>query len=248
MFDKLSWVDTHWHAQDYSRNDLAIELEKAEIQNILYSISCALYPEQYDLIDSYQNFPNLYWSAGIHPQYLKYPDLSPVISLLDNKKIIAIGECGLDKNSSDWERQINLFTQQLILADSYNIPVILHVVKTPYEVLKIIKKFPKITYIYHSFSNSLEVYKDFLKLNTFFSLGSAILRDDKHLKILQQILLDGRYVFETDAPYQKAGFILDSINKPVYLINQLDFITKNSPITLESLKSTQFNNIKCIFT
>ncbi|WP_296330621.1 TatD family hydrolase [uncultured Treponema sp.] len=164
-----------------------------------------------------RSLPTAYASYGIHPQivtssYLKndFPmDLSYLESLLSEKKIIAIGECGFDFFTPEFKatttEQEIVFKEQLRLAQKYGVPLLLHLRKSIEKIFSYsgeLKKLPSV--IFHSFPGTFREAESLKKhgINAFFSFGKPILNGKKSaIECVRKLPLQN-LLFETDAPYQ----------------------------------------------
>ena len=164
-----------------------------------------------------RSLPTAYASYGIHPQivtpsYLKndFPtELSYLESLLSEKKIIAIGECGFDFFTPEFKatatEQEIVFKEQLRLAQKYGVPLLLHLRKSIEKIFSYsgkLKKLPSV--IFHSFPGTFREADSLKKhgINAFFSFGKPILNGKKSaIECVEKLPLQN-LLFETDAPYQ----------------------------------------------
>lgn len=243
------FIDAHCHLAD---NRIAVNLEQelseAKESGISCFISSALCKEEFELmkLPKYQKLRKfIKWSAGIHPYYEKNSedDFDELIKLCDEKKIIAIGEIGLDKRKDNFEWQKKILLMQLDLAKNYDLPVVFHTVKQYYELDKILKNnFPKIKGYLHGFNTSREIAKQFSKFDLAFSLGCKPPKKD----VLKFVIDRGFFLFETDAPYQKP---VDDKNDFNHLKNLMWVVDKVSQIIeldkqeLEAIQSKSFEQI-----
>ncbi|MBR4321434.1 TatD family hydrolase [Treponema sp.] len=164
-----------------------------------------------------RSLPTAYASYGIHPQivtpsYLKndFPtELSYLESLLDEKKLIAIGECGFDFFTPEFKaaatEQEIVFKEQLRLAQKYGVPLLFHLRKSIEKIFSYsgeLKKLPSV--IFHSFPGTFREAESLKKhgINAFFSFGKPILNGKKSaIECVEKLPLQN-LLFETDAPYQ----------------------------------------------
>ena len=162
-------------------------------------------------------YPCAFASFGIHPQavnpsYMEKDfssDLAYLESLLESKKIVAIGECGFDfftqgLKSTASEQEI-AFESQLDLAQKYSVPLVLHLRKSIDKIFtysRELKKVPAV--IFHSFPGTLREAESLKKhgLNAFFSFGKPLLNGKKSAIDCVKNLPVENLLFETDAPYQ----------------------------------------------
>jgi len=139
---------------------------------------------------------NILFSAGIHPWNTNNATDSD-LSIFENKtdNLLAIGEIGLDFSikTLDKEKQLYWFEKQLRIATELQLPVIIHCVKAYYEVIRLLKKYPLSTVIFHSFIGNNEIYSQINKNRYFISLSQKSLRSTKTMNILKNV--DVNYLF-----------------------------------------------------
>jgi len=145
---------------------------------------------------------NIYYSSGIHPWYTDdwEKQIENLSTLVEDKKLIAIGECGLDKTtSSPISLQQNIFYRQVELSEQYQKPMIIHCVKAFNELLQTrIKMKPEMTWIIHGFNSSLEIARQCQESGMMLSFGKPLLQNDaKAAKIIRNIPVSGIFL-ETD--------------------------------------------------
>jgi len=159
-----------------------------------------------ELINQYPNEINLgltSFSVGIHPWYLKLDsltnDLSKIEEVLNYANCKAIGECGLDKRiETSIEDQKKALIPQLLLAEKYKKPVVLHCVSAYQEIIEI-KKDLKLTVpmIIHGFSKNIQVATSLLKNDFYLSFGKYLLLNPDLGNVLNAIPKN-RIFLETD--------------------------------------------------
>ncbi|TCN55347.1 TatD family deoxyribonuclease [Flavobacterium circumlabens] len=154
------------------------------------------YPREFDA-----SIP--FYSIGIHPWYIAEDkidtDLKIIEEKLQNQNCLAIGECGLDKRIEiPLDLQTSVFEKQLILAEKYKKPVVIHCVAAFQEVIAIKKK-RKITVpmIIHGFSKNSQLADQLIKEGFYISFGKYLLRNPELRTVFQQIPND-RFFLETD--------------------------------------------------
>ncbi len=208
-----NYIDIHTHQKSGKHNI-------TEIINILST-----------QIDEVAIEKHAYYSIGIHPWHISSEFIIEKIKILCQKKnVIAIGEFGIDRAiDTQTEIQTDYFIKQLELAMSLNKPAIIHCVRAYSDILSILKKMkPVIPLIFHDFNESLQIYNQLSKYNSFFSFGARIMdTESKANKIFKKIDME-KVFLETDNAfisieelYNKAGFILgvdiDFLKKQFYI-------------------------------
>jgi TatD DNase family protein len=160
-----------------------------------------------------------FFSMGIHPWYIDKAKVDEHLAVIENKlqlqNCLALGECGLDKRIDiPMDFQVSVFEKQLVLAQEYKKPVILHCVSAYQEVIAI-KKQMKIEQpmIIHGFSKNFQVAKSLLDNGFYLSFGKYLLRNPELTTVFEQVP-DGRFFMETDTieetiedVYEKASSI-----------------------------------------
>ncbi len=152
----------------------------------------------------------LYAAVGIYPHethLAKAGDIKELEKLASHSKAVAIGEIGLDYywDESPKEVQQKWFVDQLRLAKRLGMPVNIHCRDAHGDMVTTLKaeQDGRLTGVLHSFSGSVEVMQEYLKLGFYISLpGTVTFKNAKKLKeVAVKVPLD-RLLVETDAPYQ----------------------------------------------
>ena len=185
--------DSHIHFQ-----------EKLYLENN-FAFCCGINPKEWnDILKLSQAKTNILPFFGLHPWQVEeeYHNWQDALENIVKNHICGIGETGLDgaKNIS-LNKQKEVFIWHLKLAQKYNKPVVIHMVKAYNEVLAILKEYPLTKpFMIHAYSGSKEMVKEFAKLGAYFSVGRFFIKKDlkKQQAILQEIPKD-RLLIETDS-------------------------------------------------
>ena len=123
--------------------------------------------------------------------------------LAAQKKVVAIGEIGLDYHyeRDSREKQLEVFEKQLVLANELSLPVIVHDREAHEDTLNLLKKH-RPRGVVHCFSGSVETAKEIIKLGMYIGLGGAVTFKNavKPAEVAAFVPKD-RLLLETDAPY-----------------------------------------------
>lgn len=149
----------------------------------------------------------LYSAVGVHPHSAESDGtggwLEKVEAFSKNKKVVAIGEIGLDYHYdfSPRDKQKEVFAAQLALANDLGLPVIIHDREAHADTLELVKKYrPK--GIIHCFSGSAETAREFLRLGMYIGFtGSVTFRNANKLLLAAMEVPEDRILLETDCPY-----------------------------------------------
>jgi TatD DNase family protein len=154
------------------------------------------YPQEFDAAIPF-------YSIGIHPWYIDEQrleaDLQMIESKLQEPNCLALGECGLDKRIDiPLALQQIVFEGQLLLAQHYKKPVVIHCVAAFQEVIAL-KKRLKITVpmIIHGFSKNKQVAKELIDNGFYISFGKYLLRNPE-LEVVFVSIPNDRFFLETD--------------------------------------------------
>jgi TatD DNase family protein len=195
-----------------------------------------------------KKYPKIKIAAGLYPEEtLKEKDFQELkkIILSSPKKIIAIGEIGLDfsRPSPKKELQKKIFIKQLNLAKELNIPVIIHTRKAEKEVLEILEKYKDQKIILHCFSGNFKLIKKAEENNFYLTLPTNIIRSEHFQRIAKEYKKD-LLLTETDSPCLSP--FKEKQNQPAYIketIKKLSKIWNKSQKEVENIIETNFKNI-----
>lgn len=197
--------DSHAHYDDPKfdgiRDELLAELPRRGVCGVI-NCGCDTESSKKSLALA-ESYPYIYAAAGIHPENIGGGTTAEIKALAGHKKCVAIGEIGLDYYwvSDNKEEQKQLFEEQLELANSLSMPVIVHDRDAHADTLELLKKHrPK--GVLHSFSGSVEMAADILKLGMYLGIGGAFtFKNARKLPEVVEMLPTDRLLLETDAPY-----------------------------------------------
>lgn len=155
-----------------------------------------------------ESTPKEFTSAGIHPWWLEDYSKeeiesmkSHILSLVQNNKLWAIGESGIDRAYPEFlELQKELFDWHLDLAEKYGLPLVIHSVRAGADFLQIIKeKKPTTAWIFHDYRGNEQLMKDLLRLHPkcFFSFGMSIDNSPQIRELLPHVPVENIFL-ETD--------------------------------------------------
>lgn len=201
--------DTHAHyddeAFDEDRDSVIESLKNSGIDYVVDPACDLLSCERTLSLSSKYDF--IYSAVGVHPEASETDSaegwLDKVENFTHNKKVVAIGEIGLDYHYEDPGREIQktVFEQQIKLSVDLGLPVIIHDREAHQDTLEIVKKYrPK--GIIHCFSGSAETAREFISLGMYIGFtGSVTFKNANKLLLAAAVVPDDRLLIETDCPY-----------------------------------------------
>lgn len=143
------------------------------------------------------------YSIGIHPWYIVESrlekDLQVIEEKLQLKECLALGECGLDKRITvPFDVQITVFEKQIVLAEKYKKPLVLHLVAAFQELIEIKNRLhSSVPIIIHGFSKSEQLAKQLIDNGFYLSFGKYLIRNPE-LKAVFQSIPNDKFFLETD--------------------------------------------------
>ena len=195
-------IDTHCHLsyEDYDNLDEVVK-------NIDIAITSGTNDDtNKEVLDVINKYKNIYGTLGIHPEdidSISDNSFDFIIDNLNNEKIVAIGEIGLDyywvKNNK--EEQKELLRKQMEIAQKYNMPVVIHSREAALDTYEILKDY-KVKGTIHCFSYSYEMAEKFIKLGYKIGIGGVVtFKNSKKLQDIVERLNLKDILLETDSPY-----------------------------------------------
>lgn len=256
METKFKIFDTHAHYDDEAFNEDREEvLEQIQEAGVVGVLNCACSKNSLTTTNNLtKEYDFIYGALGIHPSdaydYNEEVELEIKEKIKENKKIIAIGEIGLDyywDENPDKETQKKVFRAQMDLAKELNLPVIIHDRDAHKDTLDIIMEYPDVKGIVHCFSGSLEFAKECVKLGYYIGITGVITFKNakKIVEVVEGIPLE-KLLVETDCPYMAPVPNRGKRNKSDYIehiIEQIAEIKKIDPITVNIAVNNNFNKL-----
>ena len=246
-------IDSHCHIDfccfDHDRNDVLNSCKKLAVDTIVIpGTEASQWQKQIDLCHLY---PQLRFALGLHPYFLKsfeslhLVELSQLLNQFQDK-VLAVGEIGLDTHIDvDWKLQLQVFEQQLLIAEERMLPVILHHRNSHNELIRTLKA-KKFTQggIVHAFSGSVEVAKTYIDLGFKIGVGGGITysRASKTRNTLAQLPINC-LVLETDAPDMPLMGKQGQRNSPEYLPEIFESLLSLRTETKQQLLQACYQNV-----
>jgi len=203
------YFDTHAHyddeAFDADRDSVIQSLPAAGVSLVLNAASDL--NSSFETVALAEKYPFFYAAVGIHPHEastMSREALDKLRALTLNKKVVAIGEIGLDYyyNFSPREEQKEAFRLQMALAQELNLPVIVHDRDAHEDILEIVRAFPGVRGVFHCYSGSLETAKELVKLGWYLSFtGAVTFKNARKAPEVVAWIPEDRLMIETDCPY-----------------------------------------------
>ncbi len=203
----MKFIDTHCHIYyDKYKDDLDQVVDRA-IENNIEKIICVGVDLDSSVksIEIAEKYNIVYATAGFHPHESKQmntSDLKELEQILKHNKIVALGEIGLDYHYtiSDKKTQVKVFREQLELAKSINLPVIIHNRNSDDDLLNCLQLEKNKNGVIHCFASNLNFAKQLIALNMHLSFTGLITFVKELENVIKNIPLS-KIMIETDSPY-----------------------------------------------
>ena len=148
-----------------------------------------------------------HFSIGIHPKNIDPECIERDLAIMDrvlaeNRSggVVAVGECGLDKFSLvDLETQEKVFVAQIQMALKYDLPMVIHSVRSWQEIIRVKKQYArKQTWVVHGFRSSIEAAESLIRHNILLSFGEAVTEEQSKARAVIGELNYDSFFLETD--------------------------------------------------
>ena len=249
-------IDSHCHLDHEPLfADLDNVINRAKDIGVKKFLTICTNKKSYENIITFiDKYPEVYGTFGIHPHDAENELLTKneiIEKVKINKKIIGVGESGLDfyYNNSQRDLQINSFINHIEASIELKKPIIIHSRSAEKETFDILNNFknykPKI--LMHCFTGSLDFAHDLIKLNAYFSASGIItFKNSNELQdTFSKIPLE-RLLVETDSPFLAPVPMRGKKNEPSfvkYTLEKLSYLKKTDAKTLEDQTTKNFNTL-----
>ena len=201
-----------------------------------------------------KQYSNIYASVGVHPDYedITEPDIDTLFKYSQDKKVVAIGETGLDyfrlKGDLSWQRE--RFRTHIRAAIKSRLPLIIHTRNAREDTIKIMKEedAKSATGVMHCFTESYEMARKAIDLGFYISFSGIItfknadeLRDTVKKIPIENILI------ETDSPYLAPVPKRGKLNEPSNVIYVAEKIAELKKIPIEKVAEITTSNFFDLF-
>ena len=169
-----------------------------------------------------KRFENMYATVGIHPGDTRFlsdmdSELSDCISLIKDSanKCVCLGEIGLDYHypETDKEKQMRYFRAQMEIARKLDMPVCIHDREAHEDVMSVLREFPDVRGVMHSYSGSAEMAKELVGMGYMISFsGTLTFTNARKPKEAAAVVPHDMVLIETDAPYLAPHPLRGSLN------------------------------------
>lgn len=249
-------IDTHSHLfEEDFKDDLDACIARALANNVNKIILVGFSHETNQMVlEASNKYKIFYPTYGLHPSEAindYYNDFLKFKEFIKDKRLYAIGECGLDYHYGidNKEAQKQLFILQCNLAIELNLPIIVHSRDADLDTYNIIKSFNgKLKGVMHCYSGSLEMAYEYIKLGFYISLGGPVTFKNARVPklVAKNIPLD-RLLIETDCPFLAPTPYRGKRNESSYVKYICEEIASLREASLEAIENATTQNAINLF-
>ena len=248
--------DTHAHMDDRAFNEdrdaLLARLPEQGI-GLLMNPGCSLASSR-NAAALAERYDYIYAAVGSHPDAAD--EVTPAVLeeyralWKQNKKILAIGEIGLDYHYEDVprQRQQEAFRAQMGLAAELTLPVIVHEREAHEDGMRIVEEFPSVKGVFHCYSGSAEMAKWLVSRGWYIGFTGVLTFKNarKAVETAASIPLD-RIVLETDCPYMSPEPFRGRRNDPGRLYRMAEALAQIRDLPVEKIHEITMENGKRLY-
>jgi len=250
-------IDSHCHLdhEPLYEDIKGVLIRSKEIGITKLLTICTTFKSYEKIINIIKIDPIIFGTFGIHPHECEKEIATKnliINKIKDNKKIIGVGETGLDffYNHSDKKKQIDSFINHIEAGIKLDLPIIVHsrnAEKETFEILNSYKKYnPKI--LMHCFTGSIKFAKNLLTLNAFFSASGIItFKNSLDLQDTFNFLPMEKLLIETDSPFLAPIPMRGKKNEPSYIKFTAEKLASLKKLSFEELDKITTNNFNLLF-
>lgn len=255
----MKFIDSHCHITDEKfnedRNSLIESLKGEEIDTIIsagYDLESS--KEGIDLANKYEF---IYTTCGISPNdipqnedelWIKLEEIKQLAK--NNKKVVAVGEIGLDYywNKENKEIQKEAFIKQIELANELDLPIVIHTREAVMDTIEILKRYPvRNKGVFHCCPLNRELVKEGLKLGFYISFaGPVTFKNSKNANDIIEMVPNDKMLIETDSPYLSPEPLRGRRNDPRNVKFIAQKIADVKGLELEEVAQSTYENTKRI--
>jgi len=254
-------TDSHCHLDGLDlknyNGDIHQAIAAARLKGVRYILSPGVSLETFpDVLKIVEVDPYIFAALGVHPteENAREPTLEELLTLGQNKKVVGIGETGLDFHYAteeiDRKRHDRLFRLHIKAARELNKPLIIHSRDADQEMIKILKEehVGGVGGVLHCFTGGMAMALEAVALGFYISFSGIItFKNAQNLREIAKILPLDKMLIETDAPYLAPVPMRGKPNEPAYLPYTAEFMANLLDIPYDSFANTTTENFLKLF-
>lgn len=246
-------VDTHAHL---NTDDYKDDLERVLINAVNHQVKVVIVIGTDEVsnkraIELAHQHPMIFATVGVHPEYADTEKTQDLELLISDKKVVAIGECGIDLHwrQDNLDKQKEIFIEQIELAKKYKLPLVIHTRSSFEEAYQcLLPSKGMVSGVFHCFSSDLEDARRAVELGFYVGIDGPITfkKNDELKRIILGIDLKNILV-ETDSPYMAPMPYRGNRNEPAYTKYVVEKIAEIKGLSFEEVMNQTTKNAYDLF-
>ncbi len=249
LFDSHAHLDDHKF--DADRDEIIAALKKSGISYVV-NIGADIESSE-NSVNLADKYDFVYAAVGVHPYDAEMADdalINKLKEMAKNKKVVAIGESGLDYHyeEADKEVQKNAFIKHIALANQLDLPVIVHNRDAHKDMMDILAEHKPKNAIIHCYSGSAEMAKELVKMGYYISFsGTVTFKNATKVQQAAEVVPLDRLLIETDCPYLCPEPERGRRNDPTKIRFTAEKLAEIKGVTFEEMAKITMENAKRIY-
>ena len=252
-------IDSHCHlTYEPMSSSLEETIKRANKDGVEFLLTISTEDKSFrNILDILDKYKCVYGSYGIHPHEAKQHKGIKFENIIEkvkqNKKIIGIGETGLDfyYNHSEKKDQIESFLEHIEASQKTNLPIIVHTRSAEGETFEILQKAVKknnLKILIHCFTGSKDFAFKLLDIGAYISASGVVTfkKSQDLADTFKEIPLN-RLLVETDSPYLAPEPLRGKPNEPSYIIHTVKFLSELKKVSIENISDSTSKNFFNLF-
>ena len=252
-------IDSHCHlTYEPMSSSLEETIKRANKDGVEFLLTISTEDKSFrNILDILDKYKCVYGSYGIHPHEAKQHKGIKFENIIDkekqNKKIIGIGETGLDfyYNYSEKKDQIESFLEHIEASQKTNLPIIVHTRSAEDETFEILQKAVKknnLKILIHCFTGSKDFAFKLLDIGAYISASGVVtFKKSQDLADTFKERSLNRLLVETDSPYLAPEPLRGKPNEPSYIIHTVKFLSELKKVSIENISDSTSKNFFNLF-
>ncbi len=252
-------IDSHCHL-NYEPMSLSLKdtINRANSDGVKYLLTISTEEKSFSkILKIIREHECVFGTYGIHPHEAKNHKqikASDIVENVDsNKKIIGIGETGLDfyYNHSEKNEQLRCFEEHIYAAQETQIPLVVHTRSAEQETLDMIKKSKvekDFKVLIHCFTGTKDFAFKLLDLGAYISASGVVtFKNSQELANTFREIPNNRILVETDSPYLAPVPLRGKSNEPSYIVHTVKYLSKIKNLSFDDFSKITTKNFFNLF-
>ncbi len=252
-------IDSHCHlTYEPMSSSLDETIKRANNDGVKYLLTISTEDKSFkNILNIVENYDSVYGTYGIHPhEAKKHKEIKSnniIEKVKENKKIIGIGESGLDfyYNHSEQKDQISSFLEHIDASQKTNLPLIVHTRSAENDTLKILKEAIKkndLKILIHCFTGTKKFAFKLLDIGAYISASGVVtFKKSRELAETFKEIPSDRILVETDSPYLAPEPLRGKPNEPSYITHTVRFLSDLKNVSYEKFSESTTQNFFNLF-